>query len=380
MSSLVARINAELRGDRVIWAIIALLSIFSILAVYSSTGTLAYRERGGNTEAFLFKHVAILGVGLLLTYICHLLHYMKYSRWAPVLFLIAIPMLLLTLGYGTEINEGKRWVMIPYVGITFQTSDFAKLALIIYVARAITMKQDYIKDLNSAFLPIILPVLLVCGLIAPANLSTALLLFVACLGMMFIGRVSIKYIVLLLMLGLVVFALLIFVGQAFPDVIRVDTWSSRMSEFMNEEDGGYQSLQAKIAIANGEIFGLGPGNSIQRNYLPSPYSDFIYSIICEEYGVFGGGLVILLYVLLFFRIARLVTKSPKAFGAILAMGLGIMLVTQALVNIAVAVNLVPVTGVTLPLLSMGGTSLMFTCIAFGIILSVSKYIESVATD
>ncbi len=380
MSSFVARINAELRGDRVIWAIIALMAIFSIMAVYSSTGTLAYRERGGNTEAFLFKHLVILGVGLLMTYVCHLLHYMKYSRWAPILFLLAIPMLFYTLTMGTEINEGKRWVMIPYVGITFQTSDFAKLALIIFVARAISSKQDYIKDFNSAFLPIIVPILLVCGLIAPANLSTALLLFMTCIGMMFIGRVSIKYILLLLMLGLMVFALLIFIGQAFPDVVRVDTWTGRMQEFMSDEDGGYQSLQAKIAIANGEWFGQGPGNSIQRNYLPSPYSDFIYSIVCEEYGVIGGGMIILLYVLFFFRITRLVTKSPKAFGAILAMGLGIMLVMQALINIAVAVNLVPVTGVTLPMISMGGTSLMFTCIAFGIILSVSKYIESVATD
>jgi len=380
MSSFVARINAELRGDRVIWAIIALVSIFSIMAVYSSTGTLAYRERGGNTEAFLFKHVIILGVGLLMAYICHLLHYMKYHRWAPTLFLLAIPMLFYTLTLGTDINEAKRWVMIPYVGISFQTSDFAKLALIIFVARSISTKQDYIKDFNSAFLPIIVPVLLICGLIAPANLSTALLLFLTCLGMMFVGRVSIKYIFLLLMLGLVVFSILIFIGQAMPELVRVETWTNRVQEFMYDPDGGHQSMQAKIAIANGEWFGLGPGNSIQRNYLPSPYSDFIYSIICEEYGLIGGGVIILLYVLFFFRITRLVTKSPKAFGAILAMGLGIMLVLQALVNIAVAVNLVPVTGVTLPMISMGGTSLMFTCIAFGIILSVSKYIESVATD
>lgn len=380
MSSFVARINAELRGDRVIWAIIALVSIFSIMAVYSSTGTLAYRERGGNTEAFLFKHVVILGVGLLMTYICHLLHYMKYHRWAPTLFLLAIPMLFYTLTLGADINEAKRWVMIPYVGISFQTSDFAKLALIIFVARSISTKQDYIKDFNSAFLPIIVPVLLICGLIAPANLSTALLLFLTCLGMMFVGRVSIKYIFLLLMLGLMVFSILIFIGQAMPELVRVETWTNRVQEFMYDPDGGHQSMQAKIAIANGEWFGLGPGNSIQRNYLPSPYSDFIYSIICEEYGLIGGGVIILLYVLFFFRITRLVTKSPKAFGAILAMGLGIMLVLQALVNIAVAVNLVPVTGVTLPMISMGGTSLMFTCIAFGIILSVSKYIESVATD
>lgn len=377
MSTFVARLNAELKGDRAIWAIFAILAIFSILAVYSSTGTLAYQEYGGNTEYPLFKHMIILSVGILLTYLCHLMHYMRYSRWAPFLLIISIPLLFFTILFAPEVNEARRWIQIPYVGLTFQTSDLAKLALIIYVARAISSKQEYIKDFNSAFLPIIVPILLVCGLIAPANLSTALLLFIICVIMMFIGRVAVKYILLLLLLGMCVFSMLILLHEMFPDIIRVETWVSRWQEFMDEgSNGGYQVEQAKIAIANGGWFGEGPGNSIQRNFLPASYSDFIFAIICEEYGVLGGSVIITLYVLLFFRATRLVTKSSRAFGAMLAMGLSLSLVIQAFLNIAVSVNLVPVTGLTLPMISMGGTSLLFSCISFGIILSISKFFES----
>ncbi|MCB0580907.1 MAG: FtsW/RodA/SpoVE family cell cycle protein [Phaeodactylibacter sp.] len=376
--SLGTRIYAELRGDRSIWAIMAVLSVFSILVVYSSTGTLAYREMGGNTEALLVKHFIIVVGGLLLAYLAHLLHYMRYSKAAPYLLLVSLPLLLYTIAFGADINDARRWISVPFVGITFQTSDFAKLALILYVARAISSKQDYIKDFNSAFLPIIVPVLIICGLIAPADLSTAILLFFTCVSMMFVGRVALQYIILLLLLGIVVFAMLVLLGEFFPEIVRSETWVNRVRDFVDKPDGGYQVQQAKIAMANGEWFGLGPGNSIQRNYLPSPYSDFIYAIVVEEYGIFVGILLILLYVLLFFRATRLVTKSPKAFGAMLAIGLSISLVLQAFINIAVSVHLVPVTGVTLPMISMGGTSILFTCISFGMILSVSKYIESVS--
>lgn len=375
--SLSARITAELRGDRVIWAILALLAIFSTLAVYSSTGTLAYRERGGNTEAFIFKHLVIMAGSILLTYLFHLMHYKRYSNWAPMMLALSVPLLLYTILMGADINDARRWIMIPLVGITFQTSDFAKLALIIYVARSISSRQDYIKDFKNAFLPIIAPVLVVCALIAPADLSTAALLFLVCVLMMALGRVDIRYIALLLLLGIIVFALLIFIGHYIPDFVRVSTWENRIREFVQEPDQIYQVVQSKIAIANGEWFGMGPGNSIQRNYLPSPYSDFIYAIICEEYGILGGALLISLYLLLFFRVTRLVTKSSKAFGAMVAMGLSLLLIIQAYLNIAVAVNLVPVTGLTLPLVSMGGTSTLFTCVAFGIILSVSKFMEAV---
>ncbi|MCB0551673.1 MAG: FtsW/RodA/SpoVE family cell cycle protein [Phaeodactylibacter sp.] len=376
--SLGTRIYAELRGDRTIWAIMAVLAIFSILLVYSSTGTLAYREMSGNTETLLVKHFMIVVGGLFLAYMAHMMHYLKYSKAAPYLLALAVPLLLYTIAFGTDINDARRWIEVPFVGITFQTSDFAKLSLILFVARAISSKQEYIKDFNSAFLPIILPVLLICGLIAPADLSSAILLFFTCVAMMFVGRVAMQYIILLLLLGIVVFAMLVLLGEFFPDVVRSETWVNRVRDFIEQPDGGYQVQQAKIAMANGEWLGLGPGNSIQRNYLPSPYSDFIYAIVVEEYGIFIGILIILLYVLLFFRATRLVTKSPKAFGAMLAIGLSISLVLQAFVNIAVSVHLVPVTGVTLPMISMGGTSILFTCISFGIILSVSKYIESVS--
>ena len=380
MSTIAARIYSELRGDRAIWAIIFMMAVFSLLGVYSSTGTLAYRELGGNTEAFLIKHGIILLGGLVLTFLCHRLHYMTFSKSAPVLLALCVPLLIFTLFYGSEVNQARRWIELPFVGVTFQTSDFAKLALIIYVARQISSKQDYIKDFQSAFLPIIVPILVICGLIAPADLSTALLLFGTCILMMFVGRVDVRFILLLLFLGIVVFAMLVLLGQAFPDFVRLDTWISRIQEFVMEPEGGYQVQQAKMAIAEGQWFGQGPGNSIQRNFLPSPYSDFIYAILCEEYGFMGGLLVISLYVLLFFRITRMVTKSPKAFGAMLALGLAILLTIQAFSNIAVSVDLVPVTGLPLPLISMGGTSVLFTCISFGIMLSISKYIESISLE
>lgn len=380
--SISTRLAAELRGDRVIWAIIVLLSIFSILAVYSATSTLAYRDGDGNIESYLLKHSIILMAGLGIVYLCHLMPYQRFSTWAPVLLTISIPLLAYTLVMGTDINQAKRWIELPLVGITFQTSDLAKLAIILYVARALSSKQEYIKDFKEAFVPIIVPVLLVCMLVAPADLSSALLIFLICIVMMVIGRVAMRYIALLFTLGIVLFAFLLLVGRAYPDVIpRAATWEKRVAVFFNPElattDDVYQSDASKVAMARGGLIGVGPGNSTQRNYLPSPYADFIYAIIVEEYGVIGGILIIGLYLLLFFRVTKLITKSPKAFGALVALGLSFSLIIQAYLNIAVATNLVPVTGLTLPMVSMGGTSMLFTCLAFGIILSVSKYIENV---
>ena len=371
-----ARIYAELRGDRVIWMILLLLSIFSILAVYSSTGTIAYKLSGGNTTGYLIKHILILGFGLFLAYLAYLTPYMRFMKLAPWLWLIALGMLIFTLGFGVEINHARRWIRIPFVGLTFQTSDFAKLALILVVAREITRHKDYIKDFNKAFMPIIMPIIIMCGLIAPADLSTALVLFATCFSMMFIGRVDVKYLGLLILLWVVLFAGLIVVWKFAPDVVRVDTWTTRISEFMGDRvDGSFQNQQAKIAIANGEIFGMGPGNSIQRNYLPTPYADFIYAVFCEEYGLVGSFLLLSLYVLLFFRVTRLVTISEKSFGAMVAIGLSLNIVIQALANMAISVHLVPVGGLTLPMVSWGGTSVLFSCLFFGIILSVSRYIE-----
>ncbi|NND08146.1 MAG: FtsW/RodA/SpoVE family cell cycle protein [Saprospiraceae bacterium] len=375
--SLKANFYNELKGDLAIWLVIALLAAFSLMAIYSSTETLAYKERGGNTEYYLIKHFLILAVGLCFTYVCHLMYYMRYSILAPLLLYISIGLLICTLLFGPEVNDARRWLAIPGIGITFQSSDLAKIALIIYIARSIAFKQDYIKDFGSAFVPIIVPVLIVCGLIAPADLSSAVILFVTCLTMMFIGRVDMKYISILIVFGIMLLAALIGLGYLFPEFIRVETWTSRINEFVNDPVGGYQIEQAKIAIAEGGWFGVGPGQSTQDNFLPSPYADFIYAIICEEYGLLGGATIILLYLFLVFRCMRLVTRSPKTFGAMLSIGLCLSLVLQAFMHIAISVHLVPVTGLTLPMVSMGGTSIIFTCISFGIILSVSKYIEKV---
>ncbi len=374
------KILASVKGDRAIWAIFVILSLFSILAVYSATGTLAHLNKEGNTEAYLIKHFGILVVGMLITWLFHRIHYKRFANWAPMMLALSVPLLLFTVLMGADINDARRWIMIPGTGLTFQSSDFAKLALIVYVARSISARQEYIKDFKNAFLPIILPVLLICLLIAPANFSTAFLLFFVCILMMIVGRVDIRFIGLLMLLGIVGFGLLLLLGQVFPGFVRVDTWVTRISDFMEKPDEVYQVVQSKIAIANGGWLGEGPGNSIQRNYLPSPYSDYIYAIICEEYGVLGGAVLIGIYLFLFFRIIRLVTKSSKAFGAMVALGLSLLLVIQAYLNIGVAVNLLPVTGQTLPMVSMGGTSILFTCVAFGIMLSVSKYMEAVSEN
>jgi|1048.fasta_scaffold08004_1 cell division protein FtsW len=372
--SVANKIAAELKGDRVIWMVVLMLSFVSILAVYSATGTLAWKSKNGDTTLYLITHVVRLAFGLGLVYVAHLLHYQRYNRMAPYLLLTVIALLIFTLLFGVRLNEASRWISVG--GISFQPSELAKIVLLIYVARELTRKQEYISSWSEAFVPIIVPVLAVCGLIAPANLSTALVLFVTCLLLMFIGRVRPRFIFLLALLGVVVFAGLIVIGEFFPTLVRVETWISRVQDYIYNADGGYQVQQAKIAIANGGYLGVGPGNSISRNFLPYVYADFIYPLICEEYGLVGGLAVLALYLTLFFRTVALVTRSPKAFGTFLAMGLSLSLVMQALANMAVSVHLVPATGLTLPMISMGGTSIIFTSIALGIILSVSKYIET----
>lgn len=373
--SLGNRIAAELRGDRTIWMIVAVLSLFSILAVFSSSGWEAWRSRGGNTTGMIIGHMVKLAFGLFLVYLCHLIHYRRYQQLARPLLLVTIPLLIFTLFFGSNINDANRWISLA--GISFQPSELAKIALIIYVARALTVRQEYINSLRQAFFPIIIPVVLVCGLIAPSNLSTAMILFATCILLMFMGRVSAQYIIMMMVLGVMVFVILVGIGKVYPemDLVRVNTWEKRVETFLHDEDGGYQVQQAKIAIAKGGVFGNGPGNSMMRHFLPYCNADFIYAIICEEYGLVGGAVILALYVLLFLRNVRLVTQSPKAFGAFLAIGLSLMLTVQALANMAVNLNLVPATGLTLPLVSMGGTSVLFTCVSFGMILSVSKYIE-----
>lgn len=374
--SLTNRIKAEFKGDSVIWAIVFILSLFSILIVYSSTSSLAFKERGGNTEYYLVKQIVILSIGLLITYLCHLMHYVKYKKAATVLLVISVVLLIFTLGFGVNINHARRWLTIPFLRLTFQTSDLAKIGLIIYVAKAISDKQDIIKDLQSAFIPIIVPIVVVCSLIAPADLSTAIVLFMTGMGMMFVGRVTVKYILLLVFCGIIAFAFLIVLAQAAPELdIRVTTWVSRINNFFDGTSENYQVNQAKIAIAKGGWFGVGPGNSTQRNFLSASYTDYVYSTIVEEYGLIGGIIVMSLYILLFFRVVRLVTIGQKSFGSMLAMGMAMILIIQAFANMSVALAFIPVAGLPMPMVSLGGTSLLFSCVALGIILSVSKYIE-----
>ncbi|MCC7232648.1 MAG: FtsW/RodA/SpoVE family cell cycle protein [Bacteroidia bacterium] len=364
------------KGDRHIWIIVFLLSLFSLLAVYSSTGMLAYKYQEGNTEFYLIKHLLILLFGIVLMYLAHKLKYTYYSKISAIALVITIPLLVFTLMSGTSLNEASRWLTLPGINITFQTSDFAKLALIMFVARILSKNQEQVIEWKPLLLRIMVPVGVVCGLILPANFSTSAVLFLSCCFLMFIGRVKIKFIASIIGIGIAGFAVFILVALAVGNSGRIDTWKARVERFVNSEnEDSYQTDQAKIAIAKGGILGVFPGNSTQKNFLPHPYSDFIYAIIIEEYGLLGGALILFLYLLLFFRVIRFIKHSPRAFGTLLAVGCTFSLVFQAIINMAVAVNLFPVTGQPLPLVSMGGSSIWFTSIAVGIVLSVSRQVE-----
>jgi cell division protein FtsW len=388
---------SKTKGDKVIWALVILLVLVSLLAVYSATGSLAYKNYRGNTEIYLFKQIAFIMAGIMVIYFAHLVNYTFYSKVAMIAFLISLPLLFYTLFFGVKMNEGSRWIRLPFINMTMQTSDFARLALFMYLARLISKKQDVIKDFKKGFLPVIIPVVITCALIAPANLSTALLLGASCLLLLFIGRVSTKHI--LITIGIAMIPLLFLVAAAMighgkennKETIvspkkssstlfgRVDTWIGRMEGFIYGSDevdnDAYQVNQAKIAISKGGLLGVGPGNSTTRDYLPQAYNDFIYAIIIEEYGLMGGAFIMFIYLVFLYRCIRIYKRCPFAFGAFLALGLSFTLAIQAVANMAVTVNLFPVTGVTLPLVSMGGTSFIFTCLAIGIILSVARNVE-----
>jgi cell division protein FtsW len=362
----------NVKGDRWIWLIVILLSVLSLLAVYSSTGTLAYKQGKAN-ETYLIKHMAMILGGIALMYVSHRLDYRWYAGISKILMVITIPLLLYTLLFGNHVNDASRWIAIPGTGLTFQTSDLAKLALITYLARTLSRKQENIKNVKQSFIPIMGSVCVVFILIALANLSTALMLFGVSILLLIIGRISIKQIAVVCLAGAVLLTGVVMLGP------RRKTYISRIHAFMHPEtankDKSFQSDHSKIAIATGGVLGKGPGNSTERNYLPHPYSDFIYATIVEEYGLIGGFMLVGIYLFLLYRCIKIVTKAPKAFGALLAAGLSFSLTIQAFANMAVAVGLGPVTGVPLPLVSMGGTSILFTSIAFGIILSVSRDID-----
>jgi cell division protein FtsW len=368
------------KGDQVIWGVVLVLSCISLLAVYSSTHTLAYRM-DKNSLYYLVKQLLVLGLGLLIIYWVHKVNYTKFAKVAVLLYLGSLPLLAYTLFFGASINEGSRWIKLPVINVTFQTSDLAKLALFMFLARTLSIKQTDIKSWSKGFMPVLLPVLITCALIAPANLSTALMLGFSCCILFFIGRVRVRHIMLLAFAGLIG-VIVLFAVSKMTGFGRAATWEKRIEDFVGAKDKDgkpkeevYQVLQAKIAIANGGVIGRGPGKSLQRSYLPEAYSDFIFSSIIEEYGLIGGSVLVVLYLLFLWRSILIFRRCPYAFGAFLAVGLSITLVFQAMLNMAVNVHLVPVTGLTLPLVSMGGSSIWFTSIAIGMILSVSRYVD-----
>jgi cell division protein FtsW len=392
-----ASLLTRTKGDKVIWASVLLLVVVSLLVVYSATGSLAYKMYKGNTEVYLFKQIAFILVGLCIIYFAHRVNYTIYSQVAKILFILSIPLLLYTLLFGVTLNEGSRWIRLPIINLTMQTSDLAKLSLFMFLARLLSRKQNKIKDFYKGFLPVIIPVAVTCMLIAPANLSTALLLGASCMLLMFIGRVRTKHLLLTIFFAMIPLVLLVSAAvvkhktssdeevtpvkeKSSRLFARVDTWIGRVENFMygskeDTDDDHYQVNQAKIAIARGGFIGKGPGNGEARNFLPQAYNDYIYATLIEEYGLIGGGFILFVYIVFLYRSIRLFKKCPYAFGAFLALGLSFTLVIQALANMAVNVNLFPVTGVTLPLVSMGGSSFLFTCLSIGIILSVARNVE-----
>lgn len=372
--SFVQNIRHNLSGDRNIWAIFVFLCVASMLAVYSSAGIMEYRAGGLGVGYSILKHILLILVSGFVAYVVHQLPYKFFSAVAPTFYLLAIVLLIFTMLFGLEINQARRWISLPIIGFSLQTSDLAKVAIILFLARNISSKQAHIKDLKTAFLPLIIPIVVVCGLIAPADLSSAGILFVTCLIMLFVGRIKMQYILFIILMGLVLLSGLFLFDELFGGVTRVDTWMSRLTDFTSGTETT-DNIQAKIAIAQGGWFGLGPGNSIQRNFIAYPYADFIYAIICEEYGAIGAFLILIVYLALLFRCTKILTRSRKTFGAVLAFGLCINIVLQALANLAVSVHLVPPTGLNLPMISMGGSSQLFTALQFGIILSVSREVE-----
>jgi len=399
-----------LKGDIVIWVVVIFLFIFSILSVYSSTFSLAYKYKSGNTEYYVLKHLFIIVVGFALMYYFHRINYKKFRILSWLFIVIAVPLLLFTFFKGTSINEASRWITVPVIDITFQTSDLAKIALIMYVARLIATKQGEvskfgIEEFKNALLPVLIPIFIVCLLILKSNFSTSALLFFTCFMLMYVGRVNIKYLLLIVAVAVLGLFLFIIILSSSNSQGRLGTWKNRVESFTgidlstfkfknkvnessesiiktnnvkyNINDENYQVAQAKIAIATGGIIGKMPGNSMQKNFIPHSYSDFIYSIIIEEYGLIGGVFVLLLYLILMYRVIRIVIKAGEDyFGALLAFGLGFSIVFQALINMCVAVNLLPVTGQPLPFVSMGGTAIWFSSISLGIILSISREYEN----
>lgn len=367
----------NIKGDKLIWAIAALLAIFSFLPVYSAASNLAYISGDGNTFGFFIKHFMHLFLGFAIMYGVHKIPYRYFRGLSIIMTPIVLVLLIITILQGTTIEgaNASRWIQIPLVGMSFQTSTLASVVLMIYVARYLSKTRDKQITFKESILPLWIPVFLILILILPANFSTAAIIFSMVLVLSFLGGYPLRYLGAIIGAGIIGLALFVLVAKAFPEVMpnRIDTWMSRIENFVKGEDSveNYQIEKAKIAIASGGIRGVGPGKSIQKNFLPQSSSDFIYAIIVEEYGLIGGLFLMGLYLWLLFRTVIVAQKAESYFGKLLVIGVGIPIVFQALINMAVAVELFPVTGQTLPLISSGGTSIWMTCLALGIILSVS---------
>ena len=367
----------NLKGDRAIWAIVAFLALFSFLPVYSASSNLAYLYGDGDTIQFLLTHFVHLTLGFGVIYGVHRIPFHYFKGLSIIALPIIILLLAMTLAQGDTIDgaNASRWIQIPFVGFSFQTSTLASVVLMVYVARYLSKIKDTQITFKESLLPLWLPVGIVLALILPANFSTTAIMGAMTLALLFVGGYPIKYLAAMMGIGLVLLALFVLSAKAFPGVFpnRVDTWVARVESFTNHADteADYQIEKAKIAIATGGIIGLGPGKSVQKNFLPQSSSDFIFAIIVEEFGLVGGMTLMLLYLFLLFRIVIVAYKSPSIFGKLVVLGVGMPIVFQALINMAVAVELFPVTGQTLPLVSSGGTSIWMTCMAIGIVISVS---------
>lgn len=373
----------NIKGDRMIWAIVALLAIFSFLPVYSAASNLAYTYGDGQAFSYFIKHFVHLFLGFSIIYAIHRIPYRYFKGLSMVMFPVVLILLLVTLLQGTTIDgaNASRWIRVPLVGFTFQTSTMAALVLMVFVARYLSKIFEQEISFKSSIMPLWLPVFVVLILILPANFSTTAIIFTMVLVLAFLGGYPLKYLGAIVGSGLLVLSFFVLVAKAFPDAMpnRVDTWGSRISNFMDDRDSeeDYQIEKAKIAIATGSLYGLGPGKSVQKNFLPQSSSDFIFAIIIEEYGLLGGLFLLILYLLLLFRIVVVAQMAETVFGKLLTIGVGLPIIFQALINMGVAVELFPVTGQTLPLISSGGTSIWVTCLGIGIILSVSAKREDI---
>lgn len=378
----------NLKGDKVIWSFVALLGLFSFMPVFSASSNLAYLGHGtGNTLGYLVKHLAHICIGFLIIYWVHKVPYHYFRAISRVGLPVVWILLAYTLIKGTVIAgaNASRWIKVPFIGITFQTSTLAAMVLFIFVARYLSKNREEPITFKSSFLELWLPVFITLMFILPANFSTTALIFSMILMLTFIGKYPLKYIAVIVGSGIMFLAFFILLSKAFPDskfFNRVGTWGSRIENFTTDkpDEDDYQIEKAKIAIASGKIYGLGPGKSVQKNFLPQSSSDFIFAIIVEEYGLIGGLGVLGLYLLLLFRFVIASHKANTLFGKLVVIGLGFPIIFQAMINMAVAVELLPVTGQTLPLISSGGSSIWITCFGLGIIISVTKKEEEIAQE